>query len=349
MKTRFFTVAAIAVLLLNVVGFSSGDSRRNRVTNPQVTRLVSMLPASDAVAVFDTKRFLTDALPKVLAANQPMFTRITAHLTEMENRTGIDVRKFDQVAVGVDVKQISAQETDYDTVAVASGDINFGALVAAAKIASKGAYRTESVGQKSMFIFSVKEVAQKTAQTQNSKAAKVIDHLSNGFSKEIAITSIDKNTLAMGSVPRVRETIEGSTHVGSDLTSLLSTKGTAVMSFAAKSPVGLSKMLSLDNDDLGATVNSIQYMSGSIDVAAVGTSLQMMARTAKPDQAVALKDTLEGLQMLGKAFLGNSKNPDHQIYGRMIKNAKFAIIGSDVTLDLLVPQADIDLLVAKIK
>src|SRR5205085_9699681 len=137
------------------------------------------------------------------------------------------IRKFDQVAVGVDVKQISAKETDYDTVAVASGDINFGALVAATKIASKGAYRTESVGQKSMFIFSVKEVAQKTAQTKNSKTAKVIDHLSNGFSKEIAITSIDKNTLAMGSVQRVRETIEGTTHVGSDLTSLLSTKGTA--------------------------------------------------------------------------------------------------------------------------
>ena len=349
MMTRFFAVAAVAVLLLNVVGFSWGDTRPNSVPNPQASRLVSMLPASDAVAVFDAKRFLNEALPKVLAANQPMFTGITAHLTEIENRTGIDVRKFDQVAVGVAVKQISAKETNYDTVAVASGDINFAALVAAAKIASKGAHRTESVGQKSMFIFSVKDVAQKTAQTKNSKTAKVIDHLSNGFSKEIAISSLDKNTLAMGSVTRVRETLEGATHVGSDLNSLLSVKGTAVMSFAAKAPAGMSKILSLDNDDLGATVNSIQYMSGSLDVAAIGTSLQMMARTAKPDQAAALKDTLEGLQMLGKAVLGNSKNPDQQIYGRMVKNAKFALNGSDVTLDLLVPQADIDLLVAKIK
>ena len=33
----------------------------------------------------------------------------------------------------------------------------------------------------------------------------------------------------------------------------------------------------------------------------------------------------------------------------MVKNAKFGITGNDVTLDLLVPQADIDVLVAKIK
>ena len=121
------------------------------------------------------------------------------------------------------------------------------------------------------------------------------------------------------------------------------------MSFAMKPTAGLSRLLPVDNDALGSTISSVQYLSGSLDVAAAGTSLQMMARTAKSDQAVALKDTLEGLQMVGKAVLGNSKNPDQQIYGRMLRNAKFGIIGSDVTLDLLVPQADIDLLVAKTK
>ena len=108
-------------------------------------------------------------------------------------------------------------------------------------------------------------------------------------------------------------------------------------------------MLPLDNDELGKNIDSIQYIAGSLEVSAAGTSLQMLARTAKPEQAQGLKDTLDGLQLIGGAIFGNSKRNDQQVYGRMIKNAKFDIRGNDVTLDLLVPQADIDILVAGIK
>jgi hypothetical protein len=351
MQTRFFAVAAIAVLLLNVVGFSLGDTPRTRVLSPQASRLVSMLPASDAVAVFDTKRFLDDAMPRLLSANQPMLNEITGKMSQMERKTGIDFRKFDQVVVGVTIK--SGKETkgfDCEPVAIAGGDINSGALIAIAKLHSKGKYREEKLGDKTLYVFTMPVTVKKTspANTKRSRIARAIA-AAKGHVSEIAVAALDTKTLAIGCPERVRETIEAKSHVGTDLTDLLATRQTAVMSFAAKTPAGMSRLLSLDNDDLGATINSIQYMSGSLDVAAVGTSLQMMARTAKPDQAVTLKETLEGLQMLGKAVLGNSKNPDQQIYGRMVRNAKFAVNGSDVRLDLLVPQADIDLLVAKVK
>ena len=109
------------------------------------------------------------------------------------------------------------------------------------------------------------------------------------------------------------------------------------------------KMLPLDNDELGKNIDSIQYLAGSVDVGSIGTSLQMMARTKKPEQAVGLKDTLEGLQIIGGAIFGNSKRADQKIYGRLIKNAKIEARGNDVMLDLLVPQADIDALIAGIK
>lgn len=348
MKTRFFAVTAIAVLLLNVVGSSWGYSPRARVLSPQASRLVSMLPASDAVAIFDTKRFLNDAMPKVLSANQPMLNEITGKISEMERKTGIDFRKFDQVAVGVAMKAgKEAKDLDCEPVAIAGGDINSGALIAIAKLGSKGKYREEKLGDRTLYVFTMPETVKKTSPA-NAKSSRIAQAIKAHVS-EIAVTALDSKTLAIGCPERVRETIGAKTHVGTDLTDLLAAKETAVMSFAAKPPVGMSKMLSLDNDELGATINSIQYMSGSVDVATAGTSLQMMARTTKPDQAAALKDTLEGLQMLGKAVLGNSKNPDQQMYGRMVKNARFGVTGNDVTLDLLVPQADIDLLVAKIK
>ncbi|MEO6654913.1 MAG: hypothetical protein ABIO36_02420 [Pyrinomonadaceae bacterium] len=350
MKTRFFVSAAIAVLVLNIVGLSAADIRRSKVAKRQATRLVTLLPASDGVAVFDSKRFLDEALPKVLSANQPMLGEIMAKIKEMETRTGVDLRKFDQVAVGVAYKQVSAKETDFEPVAIASGDINAGALIAVAKLASNGTYREEKIGDRTVYIFSAKDVTHKTAaKNSNSKIAGYLDKAIQGLSKEIAITALDKNTLVIGVIGRVRETLAGQTRIAADISSLLSVKETAVMSFALKPPGGMSHLLPLDNDELGKNIDSIQYLSGSLDVAAIGTSLQMSARTKMAEQAVGLKDTIEGLQVLGAMFFGGSKRADQQVYGRMIKNAKIVARGSDVTLDLLVPQADIDVLIAGVK
>ncbi len=350
MRTRSFATVIIAVLILNFAGLAATDDRHRVVKKSQATRLVTLLPASDGVAVFDAKRFLNDALPKLLSANQTVLGEIMAKITEMENRTGIDLRKFDQVAVGVTSKQISPKETDFEPVAIASGDISAGALIAIARLASNGTYREENISGHTVYIFVPKDVAHKAAtKTPNSQVANTIDHVFSTVNKEFAVTALDKNTLAIGTLPRVRETLLGQSHVSAELTGLLSQKETAVMSFALRTPDGMAKLVSLDNDDFGKNIDSIQLLSGSVEVAAIGTTLHLAARTKKPDQAQSLKDTLDGLQIIGKAVFGGSKRPDQQIYGRLIKNAKFDLHGSDVSLDLLIPQADIDALVAKLK
>ncbi|HQZ98231.1 MAG TPA: hypothetical protein PLP21_18070 [Pyrinomonadaceae bacterium] len=349
MRTRFFALSAIAVLLVNVVSFAAVDARTARLKKAEVTRLVNLLPASDGVVVFDSKRFVNDALPKILSANQPMLTEVMAKITEMETTTGIDLRKFDQVTVGVAIKTVSAKEYDYEPVALANGDINAGALIAVAKLASKGTYREENIGDKTVFVFTPKDVLQKAQKPANSKVADLMDQALKGLTKEVAVTALDKNTIAIGSVPRIRETIAGGTRLGADVTSLLSVKETSVMSFAVKAPGGLSKMVPLDNDELGANLDSIDYLSGSLDVAVAGTSLFVSARTKKAAQAQSLKDSLDGLKMVGGAIFGGSKRPDQQIYGRLIKNAKVESRGNDVSIELLVPQADIDGMIGGIK
>ena len=350
MKTRFFASAVIAVLLLNVVGIAASDVRRAKAKKRQAARLVALLPASDGVAVFDAKRFLNDALPKVLSANQPMLGLIMAKISEMENRTGIDLRKFDQVAVGVAIKQVSAKEVDFEPVAIASGDISSGALAAIVKHASNGIYREEKIGGRTVYVFTAKAATQKApVKTTNSKIASAIDKGMKGLTKEIAVTALDRNTLVLGSLGRVRETLEAGSHVGTDVSGLLFVTETSVLSFASRTPAGMSKMLPLDIDKLGADIDSIKYMSGSLDVANTGASLQMMARTTKPEQALGLKDMIDVLQIMGGGILGNSKRADQKVYGRMLKNAKVEVRGTDVTLDLTVPQSDIDILIAGIK
>ncbi|HEX3101909.1 MAG TPA: hypothetical protein VHQ01_08965, partial [Pyrinomonadaceae bacterium] len=239
MKTSPFAAAVIAVLLLNFVGLASVDDR-SVAKKRQVNRLVTLLPASEGVAIFEAKRFLNDALPKILAANQPMLADIMSKINEVENRTGIDLRKFDQVAVGVAYKQISAKEIDYEPVAIASGDINAGALVAVAKLASNGAYREEKIGDHTVYVFTAKDVIQKTSvKTTNSKITGVVDDALKGITKEIAVASLDKNTLVMGSLARVRETLLGQSHVSPDVTGLLAQRETAIGSFAMRTPGGM--------------------------------------------------------------------------------------------------------------
>ena len=349
MRTKFFAFAAIAVLLLNVVGLAAGDTRRAKVKKHQATRLVSLLPASDGVVVFDSRRFIDESLPRLLSANQPMLDEIMGKISELDSRVGIDVRKFDQVAVGVNVKHLSAKDFDCEPVGIASGDIKAGALIGIAKLASNGKYREEKIGEQTVYIFTMKDAVKNLpAKSTNSDITNTIGEGMKGFT-EIAVTAVDQNTLVFGCLERVRETLEAKSHVGADITDLLFARETAVMSFAFKAPEGTSKMLALDNDELGKNINAIRYLSGSLDVAAAGTSLQMMARTEKPEQATGLKGTLEGLQMIGKALLGNSKGAEQKLYGRLVNSVKFEARANDVTLDLFVPQADIDALITGLK
>ncbi|MEJ7624649.1 MAG: hypothetical protein WKF34_11715 [Pyrinomonadaceae bacterium] len=349
MKSRIFAVSAFAVLMFSVVGFALFQSPSVSGAG-KASRLVSLLPASDGVVVFDPKRFLNDALPKVLSANQPMLGEVTSKIDEMAAKTGIDLRKFDQVAVGISMKQVGSRGLEAEPVAIASGDINAGALIAVGKLAANGSYREEKIGGKTAYVFTAKDVLKNApVKPTNTKLGHMIEQAVNSLTKEVAVSAIDANTLVLGSLPRVRETLEGKTRVSADITGLLTNKPSAVVAFAVKPVGGLSQFLPMDNDELGKNVDAIQYLSGSLDVTASGASLNAMARTKQADQAVGLKDTLEGLQALGNMYFGSSKRPDQQVYGRMIKAAKFGVTGSDVTLDLLVQQSDIDFLIGKIK
>jgi hypothetical protein len=350
MKKKYFALAAMASMVLNVAAYAAGDTKKARAKKRAVTRLVAMLPASDGVAAFESKRFFDRALPTVLSANQPVLSEITAKLNAMQDRTGIDLRKFDSVVVGIAFKQVSATEVDFEPVAIANGDVNGGALAAVGKLAKSGSYREENIAGKTVYVFSATDVIQKTSvTTTNSRIAAAIDRAFRGLSREIAVTAIDQKTLVLGGLDRVRETLEHKSRIAADLSGLLSVSETAVATFAAKPAGKMSKLLPLDVDLLGNNLDSIQYLSGSLDVAPIGTTLQVVARTRLPHQALALKDTLDVLQNMGGGLLGASKKPNQQTYARLIKGVRSNVRGSDLTIDVTVPQSDIDALVSGIK
>jgi hypothetical protein len=350
MRSKVFAFVSAALLLLNMAAFAAVDTHNRKAKKRQTNPLVALLPASDAVATLDSKRLISEAMPQILSANQPMLDRIMGQVNDIESKTGIDLKKFDSVVIGMSVSKVGPKNFKFDPVAIARGDVKSGTLLAVAKLAANGAYREEKYGERTIYIFTAKEVIKKTtAKTGKADIESMIGDTLDGLTQEIAVSALDANTLVFGSLARVQQTLGGKSHISPEVTALLPVTETAVIAFGMRTPDGMSSLMPLENDELGKNIDSIRSLSGSMEVTAAGTTMQMSAKTAKAEQAKSLYDTLDGLKMLGKAFLGGSKRADQRIYARLIESAKIDVRGNVVTLDLLVPQADIDTLIGAVK
>jgi hypothetical protein len=63
--------------------------------------LLSSLPASDFLMYVDTQRLLTDTVPTFLATRPELLAKMNADLDKVKVETGVDLRSFDMLAVGV--------------------------------------------------------------------------------------------------------------------------------------------------------------------------------------------------------------------------------------------------------
>jgi hypothetical protein len=341
MKSKIFVLVAVFAFILNAVGTASAQTKTNRTNDS----LFALLPASDGVLTLDVQRILNEAVPQILSGKPQMLADINAKIDELRAKTGLDARQFEQVVIGVSTKQISAREVDLEPVFLARGKYNANALIALAKVASNGKYREEKFGSRTVYIFTGKEIVeQNKPKTNNSWFDQALDRMIKGLSKEIAVTSLDGNTLAFGSLARVRETFEGKLKVNNEVLSLANRKPNAVVSFGMQLPNGLSNFIQLDNDELGKTLDSIRQLSGAIEIANDNATVSVVAKTLRAEQAQTLHETLEGLQMIGKAFIGAGKGEDKKVLARMIDNARITRNLSEVALDLQVPQSDINIL-----
>lgn len=342
MKYRIFAFLVLSILVLNLGGSTFADSK---TVKAQTNQLVSLLPASDGVATFNVKRFFSEALPKLLSSNQPLLAKVTGEIDRFKESTGIDVRQFDYIAAGATAKNIGEKKYDLDPVVIARGQISSASLIGAAKLASNGKYTEERIGDRTIYVFEGKRLVSSVPSKPGEPASEVVTRISG----TVAVTAIDSTTIAFGTLDRVRQTVESRTKVGHDITSLLDRNQAAIVNFAAKMPAGMKSFIPLDNDELGKSIDSIQYVYGTGDMVGDMASVHMVARTLQNSHATSLFETLEGLQMLGKAFLGGAKGSDKQVFRRLIENVKFTVKANEVTFDLQVLQSDIDILVGSMK
>ena len=348
MKHRLIAFFAAFLLLSNFTLLPAAAAAETpAVKRAKSDQLVAMLPAADAVVTVDIKRMFGEAVPMLLASKQAILGDVNAKIDEMRTKTGIDIRQFDLMAAGVTFTQKADKKFATDAVVIARGAVSTSQIIAAARTAAKDKYKEETLAGRSIYIFSAKDAVAAgrgavTGTKDPGKFAKMIDKISG----DIALTALDSNTVAFGDVDLVRSTVEARTRISADLITLLHKRPFAIANFAGKAPAGISSLLPVEQDEFSQSIESIKYAFGSMDAAGGVLSMNMTARTDGVESATQLYDTLEVLQAFGKMALGSSKRADQQLYARLIEGLALSKAETDVSMELQIPQADIDALMA---
>ena len=315
-------------------------------------QLAKLLPESDAVVLLDSDKLIKETLPQVLSANQLLLTKIMGKINNLKAETGLDLRDFKDVVIGLKNKVGSETEINFDPVVLARGVVESKAIISLARLASDGKYHTEKFGKHTIYIFSSEKLISNNkpdSKTKDDKSFidKTVDKIFKGVSKELAITAYNDNTVALGSLARVKETIGKSARITEKVLGLVQGNPNAVARFGAVLPNGLSTYVALDDDELSQTLNSVRELKGSFDVNDGNALLLVSAETVDAKNAQDLEATLIGFQMLGKILLGRSKSADKLVYSRMIENAKISRKEKMITFGLKVPKSDIDVIAGK--
>jgi hypothetical protein len=334
-----FYVSFVALALLATLTFNFPHTQALAVPASPADPL-TILPASDAVVTVDVKRILNDALPKALAGDSAKMAEVNADIDKFKTKTGVDLRNINRLALGVRFTEAAAnQPTKGEAVAIANGTFNAGAMVAAGRIATKGKYREEKHGGKTINVFTLNE------------QVKLLG-LFNMRLSEVAVAALDPNTLAIGKLTRVREAIDSSAgrgRVNTELVQMATRNPNAILSFGANVPSAAMRelgLMGLDNDEITKAVSAIRQVYGSIGTTAAGFDMLTVARTENAEQAQRLSDTVSAAKEFAGMFTSRMSN---DAKGKLVQNAldnlKVTAAGNELQLRLELAQADITTLV----
>ncbi|HSE32147.1 MAG TPA: hypothetical protein VLA93_11295 [Pyrinomonadaceae bacterium] len=329
MKVRFFVLASVLLSLtvVNVIG-----QTRPKAAAPQTPPgLLSALPESDGVAQVKLRRLLNEVLPQVLANNPSKLAEINADLDRFKTQTGLDPRSFEQLALGVKYSYPSPGVTKLQTVALANGTFNSGAMVAAGRVASDGKYREEKYQDKTIYIFTIDE---------NVKVLGVFDFTV----KELAVVPLDANTLAIADPSSIRNVIDvssGRQRRNEELIALASRDPNAVVGFGSNLSEQLLKNMDVGNAAIAQDLSAVRQVYGSVGTTPRDVDMFIAARTVDTNSARTLGDTLEGLKLIGSAFVGRLSGARGVLAKSALTNLKISTQANELQIRTAVAQADI--------
>lgn len=333
------TVASIlavvsGVTIITLVSSLTFGGQKQKPAGAPPSNIASYLPASDAVAIVDVKRVLNETMPSILGSDQAKLAQANADIDEFKTKTGVDVRQFNRVVVGMRYAYPSATTTKLETVAIAHGTFDAKAISTSARAAANGKSREEKYRGLTITIVNVND------------QIKLLG-LWNITINELAICPLDPTSLALGTLENVKAAIDAGKagRAPAELLSLAAKDPTAVIGFGANITPELVSKLDLGNDTIAKDVSSIKQAYGSVGSTQSDVTVMMVARTDSADAAKNLGDTVEGLRQLGTMFIGRMAQPRRALAESALNNLKVTARGTEVEIRTQVAAANLAALI----
>jgi len=328
-KRILLTLAIVFIALTSQLEAKAQTRGRNTPAAPP--SLMSSLPESDGVAQIKVKQLLDEAMPRIFAGNPAKLSEVNASIDRFKERTGLDPRMFQQVALGVRFTYPAEGVTKVQTVALANGSFSAAAMVAAGRVASNGKYREEKYQDKTIYIFTLDE---------NLKLLGLFDLRIN----ELAAAPLDTNILALGDPAAVRSAIDASRsrkRANAELIALASRDPNAVIGFGSNVTEQLIGNLDIGNAPIAADLRTLRQVYGSVGTTTNDLQLFLAARAVNAQAAKNLGDTLEGLKQFGALLVGRLSGAKGVLAKSALTNMQIVSQANELQIRTTVPQADV--------
>ena len=326
---KSLTAALLLTLAVSVIGLA----QRNRTTTraKAAPNLLSSLPPADAVAIINVARVFNEALPKLLAENPAKLADVTSELAKFKTQTGLDPRSFDQLALSFNYKFPREGITTISTAVLARGTFNAGGIVAAGRLAANGKYAEQKYQGKTIYLFSLDQQIRLLG-------------LWNLKVRELAVTAVDGNTLALGNLDAVRGVIDANRtrkHANAELIALASRDPNAILGFGGNISPTLLENLSLSNDSIARELTAVRQVYGTLGMTSTDLELMLAARTVDTYSAKNLGDTVEGLKQFGALFINRLSAAKGTLARAALDNLKLTTVGNELQIRTAVAQSQV--------
>ena len=306
------------------------QTNRTRSTQP-ASALLSSLPPSDGVAFIKMRRVLDEAMPKLLADNPAQVAELNNELAEFKTKTGIDPRSFEEMALSFQFSYPSPAVTKIRTVALARGTFNSGALVAAGRMAANGKYVEQQYQGKTIYIFTLDRQLR-------------LFGLWNLKVRDLAVTSISGNMLALGDIEAVKAALDANRsrkYANPDLIAMASHDPNAMIGFGGNISESLMETLRVKHNGIAREMTAVRKVYGSLGMTNSDLELMVAARTVDSYSAKNLGDTVEGLKALAGLFIGRLPAAKESLARAALNNLKITTEGNDLQIRTAVAQAQV--------
>ena len=333
MKRRLFYSALILLAISSGLAIEgrAQTRARNAAAAPATPNLMASLPESDAVAQIKLKQLLSEAMPRILANNPARLNDVNASIENFKNRTGLDPRMFEQIALGLRFTYPSEGVTKVETVALANGTFSSAAMVAAGRVASNGKYREEKHRDKTIYVFTLDEHI-KVLGVFNFKIS------------ELAAAPLNANTLILGDLAAVRGAIDASRQrkrANAELIALASRDPNAIIGFGANMSEQLVGNLDIGNAPIAADLKTLRQVYGSVGTTERDLQLFLGARAVNASAAKSLGDTLEGLKQFGALLVGRLSGARGVLAKSALSNLQIVADANELQIRTSVAQSEI--------